>query len=256
MSNWRAGWCVGPRYIASVAPFLLLPILQLWPRLGRHPWASALLVGLTIPSVLLNVVSGALYPHYPEQFDNPSVRSGVPAARRRLHAVRARVAARPAGAGGDGAARRSSCWARWRWWRRATIRGRAGPRPTSASRWRSPAVFSCRSPRMAGLRAPTRRARPRWSARSGIPRAAHRFLKVAAEHDKRERSPERRRPPHGHQRRPSYLQRARQPDPPLRRDRRGAAGDGEDVRDHRHRRRQPGWQRGADPAGGGDARPT
>ena len=71
MSNWRAGWCVGPRYIASVAPFLLLPILQLWPRLARHPWASALLVGLTIPSVLLNVVSGALYPHYPEQFDNP-----------------------------------------------------------------------------------------------------------------------------------------------------------------------------------------
>jgi len=22
MSNWRAGWCVGPRYIATVAPFL------------------------------------------------------------------------------------------------------------------------------------------------------------------------------------------------------------------------------------------
>jgi hypothetical protein len=71
MSNWRAGWCVGPRYIAAVAPFLLLPIIQLWPRFGPHRWASALLVGLTIPSVLLNVVSGALYPHYPEQFDNP-----------------------------------------------------------------------------------------------------------------------------------------------------------------------------------------
>jgi hypothetical protein len=71
MSNWRAGWCVGPRYIASVAPFLLLPIIQLWPRLERQAWASALLVGLTIPSVLLNVVSGALYPHYPEPFDNP-----------------------------------------------------------------------------------------------------------------------------------------------------------------------------------------
>ncbi len=71
MSNWRAGWCVGPRYIAAVAPFLLLPIIQLWPRLAKHVPATAVLVGLAIPSVLLNVVSGALYPHYPEQFDNP-----------------------------------------------------------------------------------------------------------------------------------------------------------------------------------------
>jgi hypothetical protein len=71
MGNWRAGWCVGPRYIASVAPFLILPIIKLWPRFGGRWWATALVVGLTIPSVVLNVVSGALYPHYPEQFDNP-----------------------------------------------------------------------------------------------------------------------------------------------------------------------------------------
>jgi hypothetical protein len=71
MSNWRAGWCVGPRYIATVAPFLLLPLVQLWPRLSRHAAATAAIVGLAIPSVLLNVVSGALYPHYPEQYDNP-----------------------------------------------------------------------------------------------------------------------------------------------------------------------------------------
>jgi hypothetical protein len=71
MSNWRAGWCVGPRYIATVTPFLLLPIIQLWPRFARHGWATAATVGLLIPSVVLNVVSGALYPHYPEQFDNP-----------------------------------------------------------------------------------------------------------------------------------------------------------------------------------------
>ena len=36
MSNWRAGWCVGPRYIATVAPFLLLPLIQLWPRLAKQ----------------------------------------------------------------------------------------------------------------------------------------------------------------------------------------------------------------------------
>jgi hypothetical protein len=71
MSNWRAGWCVGPRYITTVAPFLLLPLLKLWPREGFAWWKTAIAVGLLIPSVLLNVVSGALYPHYPEAFDNP-----------------------------------------------------------------------------------------------------------------------------------------------------------------------------------------
>jgi hypothetical protein len=71
MSNWRAGWCVGPRYIVAVAPFLLLPIAKLWPELAARWWAPSLVVGLTIPSIVLNVVSGAVYPHYPEQFDNP-----------------------------------------------------------------------------------------------------------------------------------------------------------------------------------------
>src|SRR4030095_7003535 len=71
MKNWRAGWCVGPRYIATVAPFLVGAIAVAWA-LGRGQlWASALVAGLTIPSVLLNVVSGAVYPHFPEQLDNP-----------------------------------------------------------------------------------------------------------------------------------------------------------------------------------------
>jgi hypothetical protein len=71
MSNWRAGWCVGPRYIATVAPFLVLPMLKLWPRVGGRWWVTALAVGLLIPSLVLNLVSGALYPHYPEAYDNP-----------------------------------------------------------------------------------------------------------------------------------------------------------------------------------------
>jgi hypothetical protein len=71
MSNWRAGWCVGPRYIATVAPFLMLPMLRLWPRAAERWWLTALAAGLLIPSVVLNLLSGALYPHYPEAFDNP-----------------------------------------------------------------------------------------------------------------------------------------------------------------------------------------
>jgi hypothetical protein len=78
MTNWRAGWCVGPRYITTVAPFLLLPIALGWRRLAERWWGTALLAGLIVPSVLLNVLSGALYPHYPEQFDNPVFDLAIP----------------------------------------------------------------------------------------------------------------------------------------------------------------------------------
>jgi hypothetical protein len=70
---WRAGWCVGPFYIAVVAPFLAAGIAHLWHAL-RGPRLRALSMitaGLVIPSVVLNVLSGAVYPHYPEPFDNP-----------------------------------------------------------------------------------------------------------------------------------------------------------------------------------------
>ena len=78
MSNWRAGWCVGPRYIAAVVPFLFLPILRLWPAIERRPSVTAALVGLTIVSVVLNVVSGAVYPHYPESLRNPVFQLAFP----------------------------------------------------------------------------------------------------------------------------------------------------------------------------------
>jgi hypothetical protein len=71
MSNWRAGWCVGPRYITTVAPFLILGLARIWPLTRGRPALSALGAGLVLASVLLNVVSGAVYPHYPEVFDNP-----------------------------------------------------------------------------------------------------------------------------------------------------------------------------------------
>ncbi len=130
MSNWRAGWCVGPRYIATVAPFLLLPLLKLWPRVGRKWWATAIVVGLTIPSVVLNVVSGALYPHYPRQFDNPVFDLAFPLLGAgyapyglgwllHLRGVVGAGAARGGGAGGAGA-------------------GRGGRRSAAAARGRAP----------------------------------------------------------------------------------------------------------------------
>lgn len=74
MTHWRAGWCVGPRYVAGIAPFLAGGLALAW-----SPWfearrarlAQVLLGGLIIVSVFLNGVSAATYPHYPEAFDNP-----------------------------------------------------------------------------------------------------------------------------------------------------------------------------------------
>ncbi|HXU63993.1 MAG TPA: hypothetical protein VN962_19980, partial [Polyangia bacterium] len=69
---------VGPRYIAAAVPFLFVPLVRLWPQIARRWWAVAGLVGLTIASVVLNVVSGALYPHYPEALRNPVFQLAFP----------------------------------------------------------------------------------------------------------------------------------------------------------------------------------
>ena len=105
MSNWRAGWCVGPRYIATVAPFLLLPIVQLWPRLAKHACGHGGDRRARHPVGAAERGVGRPLPALSRTVRQPGLRSGVPAGRRRLHAVRARVVAGPAGDLGDGAAR-------------------------------------------------------------------------------------------------------------------------------------------------------
>ena len=74
MTHWRAGWCVGPRYIAGAAPFLAAGVALAWRDARRGRLAGALQValgGLVLVSVFLNGLSAATYPHYPEVFDNP-----------------------------------------------------------------------------------------------------------------------------------------------------------------------------------------
>lgn len=71
MSNWRAGWCVGPRYIATVAPFLIAGIAHAWRVVRARSVLTVAAAGLLIVSVVLNSVSAAVYPHYPTEFDNP-----------------------------------------------------------------------------------------------------------------------------------------------------------------------------------------
>jgi hypothetical protein len=69
--NWHAGWCVGPRYITVVAPFLAAGVAHLFARTRNSPVVGALTGGLVIAAVFLCGISAALYPHYPEQYDNP-----------------------------------------------------------------------------------------------------------------------------------------------------------------------------------------
>jgi len=71
MSNWRAGWCVGPRYIATIAPFLAAGIAHAWRVVRRRFLLTVVAAGLLIVSVVLNAVSAAVYPHYPPEFNNP-----------------------------------------------------------------------------------------------------------------------------------------------------------------------------------------
>lgn len=75
MAHWRAGWCVGPRYIAGLVPFLVAGLALGWPDGDdgsvRAEILRALVGGLIVASVFMNGISAAVYPHYPEQFDNP-----------------------------------------------------------------------------------------------------------------------------------------------------------------------------------------
>lgn len=80
MTNWRAGWCVGPRYIAIVAPFLAAGAADLWrvrwPRVVAG--VSAFVAGLVIGSVFMCGIAGSHFPHYPEWFNNPVFDLSIP----------------------------------------------------------------------------------------------------------------------------------------------------------------------------------
>jgi hypothetical protein len=73
LANWRGGWCAGgPRYIATVVPFLTFGVALAWRRIWQpRPLALAALGGAVAASVVLCVLAGAHFPHYPLQLDNP-----------------------------------------------------------------------------------------------------------------------------------------------------------------------------------------
>jgi hypothetical protein len=73
VANWRAGWCAGgPRYVAAVVPFLAFALALGWKAtFAARRWAQVGLAALVLVSVFLCLLSGAIFPHFPLQFDNP-----------------------------------------------------------------------------------------------------------------------------------------------------------------------------------------
>jgi hypothetical protein len=72
MANWRGGWCAGgPRYIASVVPFLVWALALSWSFWQGRPLALAGLAGLVLAGVAACFLAGAHFPHFPLQFDDP-----------------------------------------------------------------------------------------------------------------------------------------------------------------------------------------
>ncbi len=73
MANWRGGWCAGgPRYIAAVVPLLVFSLALSWRSLfAPRPLLAGALAGLVLVSVVVCGLSGAVFPHFPLQFDNP-----------------------------------------------------------------------------------------------------------------------------------------------------------------------------------------
>jgi hypothetical protein len=82
--NNHPGWCVGPRYIAAVTPFLVLYaalVLHRWsaaagPGAGAPAATRADVIigaggGLALVGIVLSGLSGLAYPHFPTQFTNP-----------------------------------------------------------------------------------------------------------------------------------------------------------------------------------------
>jgi hypothetical protein len=68
---WRAGWEVGPRYIAAMLPFLLPPIAALLEAWRTRPVRFGIAAGLLGAGVCIYVLSSATFPYWPDSVRHP-----------------------------------------------------------------------------------------------------------------------------------------------------------------------------------------
>ncbi|MEI8257919.1 MAG: hypothetical protein WCJ30_19760 [Deltaproteobacteria bacterium] len=83
MNNWRGGWTVGPRYLATLTPLVGLAALvglDAMARLGAG-WKRATTVfaaGATLHAFLMSGVPSAWFPHVPTEFTSPLFELFIP----------------------------------------------------------------------------------------------------------------------------------------------------------------------------------
>jgi hypothetical protein len=73
---WRGGWCVGPRYITAMLPFLLPAVTAAVAAVARRPgaWRAALAgaaAGAIAIGVAIYCIAAATFPHWPDRYRAP-----------------------------------------------------------------------------------------------------------------------------------------------------------------------------------------
>jgi hypothetical protein len=68
---WRGGWCLGPRYITVMLPFLLPAAVVALDSARKYPPLLAAGLAAVVVAITVYSLSNALFPHFPERFGNP-----------------------------------------------------------------------------------------------------------------------------------------------------------------------------------------
>jgi hypothetical protein len=71
LNFWRAGWEVGPRYIAAMLPFLLPAVAAQLQRWAARPLRLGLAAGLVGVGITVYVLSSATFPYWPDTVRHP-----------------------------------------------------------------------------------------------------------------------------------------------------------------------------------------
>lgn len=73
LTNWYAGWTVGPRYAAAIVPFLFFSLGLAWRTMSLAGKRAVVPIaaGLGIVSILITTLTSVLFPHLPPEHKNP-----------------------------------------------------------------------------------------------------------------------------------------------------------------------------------------
>ncbi len=68
---WRAGWEVGPRYLAAMQPFLLPLVCRAIASSSKQPVTAGIASGMIVAAVAIYTVATATLPYWPDAIRNP-----------------------------------------------------------------------------------------------------------------------------------------------------------------------------------------